>query len=629
MERSVRNHAALVACALIVGLGTSGQGRIIHVDDATLGAEATSASQGRSGAISVSISPDEQVLVTAGWSAQAKYGGGGGTVEDPFLIGTAEQMNAVGLSPEDWDKHFRLVADIDMNDLGESTAHLIGTFQGVFDGDDHTIANLAYIIAGDEDASEGDYAVNFGLFRSMFGADAVVKDLGLVNPELRPASDCPKHVRSVGALVGLLSMGSVRNCFVEGGRVAGDESVGALVGFSAGEIRDCYTTGTVSGEKSTGGLVGEAFGSISDCWSGAEVFGEASTGGLVGKCRRSAVLSRCHAEGRVVGHTNAGGLVGSCSKECRIEDCFTRGSAFAAERVGGLVGYLEGSISQCASTAFVFADTDLGGLVGLNGGTVRASWAGGYVTGGRRAGGLVGFNWWEDRFLNYDPIVADSYATGRVRGEDFVGGLIGANQGGAVLRCYSTGAVTGLAEEAIVGGLVGANRDVLMEDSFWDIAMSGLDQSDGGIGKSTAEMQDLGTYVTVGWDFVDEAANGPNDVWKMCCDGPTYPRLAWERVSAEHGQQGARQIIFETMLDTPAGWMAEGQWEFGEPGGSGGAEHGHPDPTGGFTGANVYGVNLDGDYPLSVDGPHYLTAGPFDCRGYRDVHLQFAVAQYG
>ena len=288
------------------------------------------------------------------------------------------------------------------------------------------------------------------------------------------------------------------------------------------------------------------------------------------------------------------------------------------------MGYLEGSISQCASTAFVFADTDLGGLVGLNGGTVHASWAGGYVTGGRTAGGLVGFNWWEDRFLNYDPIVTDSYATGRVRGEDFVGGLIGHNQGGTVLSCYSAGAVTGLTTESIVGGLVGSNNGVLMEDSFWDIATSGLDQSEGGTGASTAEMQDLGTYLNAGWDFAGEAVNGTDDVWKMCCDRPTYPRLVWEQVLAEPGQQGARQIIFETMFDTPAEWTAEGQWQFGEPGGGGGAEHGHPDPAGGYTGANVYGVNLEGDYPLSVDGPCYLTAGPFDCRSYRDVHLQFA-----
>ncbi len=564
------------------------------------------------------------VALTLCARAGAQYGGGDGTAEDPYLIGTAQQMNAIGASPGDWDRHFRLTADIDMNDLDGSTVHLIGTFEGVFDGDGHTIANLTYIITGDEDASESDYAVNFGLFRSVSGVDAVVRDLGLIDPELRPASDCLKHVRSVGALVGIFSSGSVHNCFVEGGRVAGDESVGGLVGYGGGEIRDCHTAGIVSGKKCAGGLVGEAYGSISDCWSDAEVLGEASTGGLIGKCRRPTTISRCYAEGRVAGQINAGGLVGSCSKECLIEDCFTGGSVAGVERVGGLAGYLEGSVARCSSTAFVSADSKLGGLVGVNGGTVRASWAGGYVTGGQMAGGLVGFNWWEDSLLNYDPIVIDSYATGRVRGEDFVGGLVGHNQGGAVLSCYATGAVVGLATDGIVGGLVGSNDGVLMEDSFWDIASSGVDQSEGGIGMSRAELQDRGTYVTAGWDFADEAVNGTNDVWMMCCDWPTHPRLAWEEVPTEHGHPDARQIIFETTFDAPVDWIAEGQWQFGEPVGGGGTEHGHPDPVAGYTGANVYGVNLEGNYAAAVDGPHYLTAGPFDCRGYRDVQLQFA-----
>ncbi len=46
------------------------------------------------------------VFLIFGLPAQAKYAGGSGTAEDPYLIATAEQMNAVGLNPEDWDKHF-------------------------------------------------------------------------------------------------------------------------------------------------------------------------------------------------------------------------------------------------------------------------------------------------------------------------------------------------------------------------------------------------------------------------------------------------------------------------------------------------------------------------------------------
>jgi hypothetical protein len=92
----------------------------------------------------------------------------------------------------------------------------------------------------------------------------------------------------------------------------------------------------------------------------------------------------------------------------------------------------------------------------------------------------------------------------------------------------------------------------------------------------------------------------------------------------QYWQQGTRKTIVETALDDSPGWTAQGQWQFGIPSGRGGAQNGHPDPTGGYTGANVYGVNLQGDYAMEVDGPHYLTAGPFDCRLYRDIRLQFA-----
>ena len=88
--------------------------------------------------------------------------------------------------------------------------------------------------------------------------------------------------------------------------------------------------------------------------------------------------------------------------------------------------------------------------------------------------------------------------------------------------------------------------------------------------------------------------------------------------------QGAREVIFESTLDEMPGFTTQGQWQFGIPAGLGGAEHGNPDPKAGYTGNNVYGVNLLGDYTTTTDEPHYLIAGPFDCHFYRDIKLEFA-----
>ncbi len=55
------------------------------------------------------------MLYFTGLTAQAQYGGGSGGPNDPYLIYTAEQMNTIGANPNDWDKHFKLMADIDLS----------------------------------------------------------------------------------------------------------------------------------------------------------------------------------------------------------------------------------------------------------------------------------------------------------------------------------------------------------------------------------------------------------------------------------------------------------------------------------------------------------------------------------
>ncbi len=45
-------------------------------------------------------------------TARRKYACGTGEPSDPYLIYTPKQMNAIGAEPNDWDKHFKLMADI-------------------------------------------------------------------------------------------------------------------------------------------------------------------------------------------------------------------------------------------------------------------------------------------------------------------------------------------------------------------------------------------------------------------------------------------------------------------------------------------------------------------------------------
>ena len=54
--------------------------------------------------------------------ASRKYGGGTGEPKNPYLINTPEQLNTVGAEPNDWEMHFKLIADIDLSDYSYDAA---------------------------------------------------------------------------------------------------------------------------------------------------------------------------------------------------------------------------------------------------------------------------------------------------------------------------------------------------------------------------------------------------------------------------------------------------------------------------------------------------------------------------
>jgi hypothetical protein len=82
-----------------------------------------------------------------------------------------------------------------------------------------------------------------------------------------------------------------------------------------------------------------------------------------------------------------------------------------------------------------------------------------------------------------------------------------------------------------------------------------------------------------------------------------------------------RDVFYEELLDSDPGWTTEGDWAWGDPTGGGG-EYGNPDPTSGYTGNNVYGYNLFGDYANNLPERH-LTSTAIDCTGLYGVTLSF------
>ncbi len=462
--------------------------------------------------------------------ATRKYAGGTGDPNTPYQIATAEQMNAIGTHPEDWDKHFQLTADIDLSAFDGKDArpafNIIAPdvdaeewdvqgipFAGVFDGGGHTIAHFSWS-GSDKDC--------VGLFGYLSGSNAEVKNLGLVDPNLTVAGGS-----NIGALIGHMGQGIIRNCFVEGGAVCGGSNLGGLVGDvqAKSEFKACYATAKVSGGSYAGGLIGKSrYAVITHCHTDNQVDGNWYVGGLVGD--NSSSIEDSYSTSDVSGDRYVGGLVGQNQIEYPgrrstgetvwhtgiISDCYATGHVSGDEGVGGLVGGMyEGTLTRSYATASVSGTYRVGGLVGINNSEVTSCCSASDVTGADTTGGLVGANWRR---------IANCYASGTVIGIECTGGLAGYNRS-SLRNCYATGFVSG---ELETGGLVGAGQSRVIS-CYWDIETSGQTTSAQGTGGTTAQMQLVNTYG--GW-----GGCGDEGIWTLD-EGNNYPRLSWEERPGE------------------------------------------------------------------------------------------------
>ena len=259
-------------------------------------------------------------------STQAKYSGGTGEPNNPYQIADANDMNEIGTDPNDWDKHFKLVADINLGGYTGTQFNIIGisytnAFTGVFDGNGHTISNFTY----DTNNTE-----RIGLF-GFVDSGAEIRNLAMENVSVN--GGCGK---AIGGLAGV-NNGIISNCNV-GGTISGNQGISGLVGLHLyGMISGCSVKGSVSGNAFTGGLVGWNGSIILYSYADCTVSGkDHQIGGLVG-FDDGGMISNCYSTGAVDGNSSVGGLIGG-------SDC--------------------GTISNCYATALVVGSSDIGGLVG-------------------------------------------------------------------------------------------------------------------------------------------------------------------------------------------------------------------------------------------------------------------------
>jgi mucin-19 len=241
----------------------------------------------------------------------------------------------------------------------------------------------------------------------------------------------------------------------------------------------------------------------------------------------------------VTGRCWVGGMVGE--NEGTITACYITSAVSGSRDVGGMVGSNSGTITDSYAIVALSGtsiSSTVGGLVGVNYGAISACYATGTVS--SSGGGLVG--------VNFGTVLA-CYSTGTVSGSgNYVGGLMGVNYG-TISACYATGTVSSSG-----GGLVGKNFGMI-KTCFWDKQTSGRTVSSGGTGKTTVQMKAKATFTDAGWDFVGEGANGAEDVWRMCGDGISYPRLSWE-FSQGGDMNCPNGVGLEDLVYLAGRWMA-------------------------------------------------------------------------
>ena len=433
------------------------------------------------------------ILVTVAMPVAARYGGGLGTAESPYLIFTASQLCEIGNEPQDWGSHFKLMADVDLQDRDSDGFHIIGTsteepFTGVFDGNHKTISNLRLV---------NEFGFYEGLFGFVAGEHARIENVTLMNPSV-----VGEIGRYVGALVGGMEGASVVNCHVWSGNVRAFSHIGGLIGRNdGGTISECTVWARVQGTSRVGGLVGQSyFGTFERCRTEVEVLAPQSSywvGGLVGELRQ-ATVRECRTRGTVSGDACVGGLVGE-SYIGAIERCCMAGGVSGTANVGGILGLNSGGfVDDCYTAAEVSAESCAGGAVGYNGPSCHCA----------------------------------------------------VYQAGVVNRCYAAGPVSG----GNAGGLVGVDDRGEVVNSFWNTEASGWTASAGGEGRTTSQMADASLYLTAGWDFVGEKVNGTWDVWYMPAVGDG-PRLAWELVDGDFNADV--QVNFRDFSLLAARWRQE------------------------------------------------------------------------
>ncbi|MDZ4181975.1 MAG: GLUG motif-containing protein [Candidatus Cloacimonadaceae bacterium] len=465
------------------------------------------------------------------------FSGGSGTINDPWLVANAAQLNLVRNYLNNYNHYFRQVANINLDEAPYNAGQgwvPIGSaqsqsFRGSYDGDGFSITGLMINRPG--------YSYQ-GLFGYAYGAR--ISNLNLESVNVSSAT-------RVGALLGIGTENVVvSNCSSSGTVIGTGDNIGGLVGLLSygSQISGSQSNCAVSGQNAVGGLLGNAEwnASVLSCNSGGTVTGWGdSIGGLVGSCFYVTLLTDCFSYGPVncpsdISYSSVGGLIGGIYSSV-VTDSYSNSTVNAPEygSVGGFMGSAVSSSSQingCYATGLVTARAQAGGFIGYvyEGPTIQLCYATGNVTVlgtyDGYCGGFVGTN--QSGSGSIESTILKCYSTGNASGYKETGGFVGRNVGGTIQSCYSTGNASGYNR---IGGFCGYSLSTAeISDCYSSGGVIATELSGGFIGGNDEQslvsrcynygvISFNGTYYTGGFSGLAYPASVSNCYWNIQTTG--------------------------------------------------------------------------------------------------------------
>lgn len=227
-----------------------------------------------------------------------------------------------------------LTHDIDLSGTEwESIGDRNNVYTGTFDGNGHTIRNMAIT---KENLSFGDDCGMFG----RVGTNATIQDLTLEDVRL----DVDADGIPIGALAGS-NQGTISNCKVSGNIFVTNNRagyVGGIVGcMHSGVIQYCHSSASIQGGNSdyVGGVLGGEYATatvIKGCSFSGSITSDNAVGGIAGHCLYFNYMTGCYSVGKLSNLSTTayrtGGVVGFLQWGSEATACYWDG--FDGEGVG-------------------------------------------------------------------------------------------------------------------------------------------------------------------------------------------------------------------------------------------------------------------------------------------------------